>query len=83
MIGCVVLTQGRRPAELAAALASLQAQQGVETDVVVVGNGWEPSGLPEGVRRRGARPRTRASRAGATRACRPCRASCCCSSTTT
>jgi GT2 family glycosyltransferase len=50
VIGCVVLTQGRRPAELAAALASLAAQTGVETDVVVVGNGWEPSGLPEGVR---------------------------------
>src|SRR4051812_1655462 len=50
MIGCVVLTQGRRPAELAAALASLQAQRGVETDVLVVGNGWEPVGLPDGVR---------------------------------
>ncbi len=50
MIGCVVLTQGRRPAELAAALASLTAQTGVELDVVVVGNGWEPTGLPDGVR---------------------------------
>ena len=50
MIGVVVLTQGRRPAELAAALDSLAAQRGVETDVVVVGNGWQPSGLPEGVR---------------------------------
>jgi GT2 family glycosyltransferase len=50
MIGCVVLTQGRRPAELAAALASLREQRGVVTDVVVVGNGWEPAGLPEGVR---------------------------------
>jgi GT2 family glycosyltransferase len=50
VIGCVVLTQGRRPAELAAALASLADQQGVELDVVVVGNGWEPSGLPDGVR---------------------------------
>jgi GT2 family glycosyltransferase len=48
-IGAVVLTQGRRPAELAAALDSLAAQQGVETQVVVVGNGWKPSGLPEGV----------------------------------
>ena len=50
MIGCVVLTQGRRPAELAAALESLAMQTGVETDVVVVGNGWEPEGLPAGVR---------------------------------
>lgn len=46
MIGCVVLTQGRRPAELAAALESLRAQR----DVVVVGNGWTPTGLPDGVR---------------------------------
>ena len=50
MIGAVVLTQGRRPTELAAALDSLAAQRGVETDVVVVGNGCEPVGLPEGVR---------------------------------
>jgi GT2 family glycosyltransferase len=50
MIGCVVLTQGRRPAELRAALESLARQRGVELDVVVVGNGWEPVGLPEGVR---------------------------------
>ena len=49
MIGCVVLTQGRRPAELAAALESLRVQT-AETDVVVVGNGWRPEGLPEGVR---------------------------------
>ena len=50
MIGVVVLTQGRRPVELAAALESVAAQQRVATEVVVVGNGWEPSGLPEGVR---------------------------------
>jgi GT2 family glycosyltransferase len=48
--GCVVLTQGRRPAELRAAVDSLLGQEGVEVDVVVVGNGWEPSGLPSGVR---------------------------------
>jgi GT2 family glycosyltransferase len=48
--GCVVLTQGRRPAELRAALESLLVQEGVELEVVVVGNGWEPSGLPDGVR---------------------------------
>ena len=50
MIGAIVLTQGRRPAELAAALESLRAQRDVELDIVVVGNGWEPSGLPDGVR---------------------------------
>ena len=50
MIGAVVLTQGRRPAELAAALASLAAQRDVEIETVVVGNGWQPVGLPDGVR---------------------------------
>jgi GT2 family glycosyltransferase len=49
MIGVVVLTQGRRPAELAAALESIAVQRDVDREVVVVGNGWEPSGLPEGV----------------------------------
>lgn len=48
--GCVVLTTGRRPAELRRALESLLAQEGVELDVVVVGNGWDPVGLPAGVR---------------------------------
>lgn len=48
--GVVVLTQGKRPAELCAALDSLLAQQGVELDVVCVGNGWEPTGLPSGVK---------------------------------
>jgi GT2 family glycosyltransferase len=48
--GCVVLTRGLRPAELAAALASLLRQDGVRLDVVVVGNGWQPTGLPDGVR---------------------------------
>jgi GT2 family glycosyltransferase len=50
VIGAIVLTQCRRPAELAAALESLAAQRGVETDVVVVGNGWQPVALPDGVR---------------------------------
>ena len=66
MIGCIVLTQGRRPAELAAALDSLAAQRGVELDVVVVGNGWEPVGLPDGVRARRARRGPRDRRPGAT-----------------
>lgn len=49
-IGVVVLTQGTRPDDLAAGLAAILAQRDVTTDVVVVGNGWEPTGLPEGVR---------------------------------
>jgi GT2 family glycosyltransferase len=48
--GCVLLTMGRRPEDLRQALDSLLAQRGVETDIVVVGNEWEPTGLPEGVR---------------------------------
>jgi GT2 family glycosyltransferase len=49
-VGCVVLTMGNRPAELARAIGSIRSQQGVDVDVVVVGNGWAPTGLPEGVR---------------------------------
>lgn len=49
MVGVVVLTQGRRPAELDRAVRSVLSQRGVRTDVVVVGNGWEPTGLPDGV----------------------------------
>jgi GT2 family glycosyltransferase len=48
--GAVVLTQGRRPEALAAAVGSLLAQRDVDVDVVVVGNGWSPTGLPVGVR---------------------------------
>jgi GT2 family glycosyltransferase len=49
-IGVVVLTTGRRPHELELALDSVLAQRGVDVDAVVVGNGWEPDGLPAGVR---------------------------------
>jgi GT2 family glycosyltransferase len=45
-VACVVLTTGRRPDDLRLALESLLRQEGVETDIVVVGNGWEPVGLP-------------------------------------
>jgi GT2 family glycosyltransferase len=48
--GVVVLTQGRRPKDLTRALDSLLAQRNVITDIVVIGNGWEPTGLPEHVR---------------------------------
>jgi GT2 family glycosyltransferase len=50
MIGCVVLTTGKRPESLRAGVESLLRQQGVEVDVVVAGNGWEPTGLPAGAR---------------------------------
>ena len=49
-VGVVSLTQGTRPGDLAVGLASLAAQQGVQLDIVVVGNGWTPTGLPDGVR---------------------------------
>jgi GT2 family glycosyltransferase len=48
--GVVVLTMGQRPEDLDRGLASVLAQKGVTTDIVVVGNGWQPVGLPEGVR---------------------------------
>ncbi len=49
-VACVVLTRGDRPADLRLAVDSLLRQRGVVVDVVVVGNGWEPTGLPAGVR---------------------------------
>jgi GT2 family glycosyltransferase len=48
--GCVVLTQGTRPDELRRAVESVRSQKGVEVDLVVVGNGWVPRDLPEGVK---------------------------------
>ncbi|MDO9484575.1 MAG: glycosyltransferase [Actinomycetota bacterium] len=49
-IGVVLLTMGTRRVELARGLESLQSQLGVELDIVVVGNGWQPIDLPEGVK---------------------------------
>jgi GT2 family glycosyltransferase len=49
-VGCVVLSMGARPAELSRALDSLLRQRELELDIVVVGNGWSPVGLPDGVR---------------------------------
>ena len=51
--GVVVLTMGKRRADLQRGLESLLEQQDVELDIVVVGNGWQPTGLPEGVRAHG------------------------------
>jgi GT2 family glycosyltransferase len=49
--GCIVLTEGGRPEDLARALDSLVRQRGVDLDVVVVGNGSAPNGLPSSIRR--------------------------------
>ncbi|GAB3875498.1 glycosyltransferase family 2 protein [Terrabacter terrigena] len=49
-VAAVVLSMGNRPAELEKALDTLLAQEGVVLDVVLVGNGWRPEGVPEGVR---------------------------------
>ncbi|SDE34689.1 Glycosyltransferase, GT2 family [Auraticoccus monumenti] len=46
--GVVILTQGRRPEDLQRGIDSLLAQRDVVLDVVVVGNGWRPVGLPPG-----------------------------------
>ncbi|GAA4392034.1 glycosyltransferase family 2 protein [Brevibacterium pityocampae] len=48
--GVVILTQGKRRGELCRAVDSVLAQRGVELDVVCVGNGWKPTGLPDGVK---------------------------------
>lgn len=48
--GVVILTMGQRPQELRQAIDSVLQQRGVTCDVVVVGNGWNPVHLPEGVR---------------------------------
>jgi GT2 family glycosyltransferase len=48
--GVVILTMGQRPEDLKRAVASVLAQRDVEVEVVVVGNGWKPAGLPPQVR---------------------------------
>jgi len=48
--GVVVLTMGKRPEELHRAITSLLEQRDVELDVVVVGNSWQPTGLPQGIK---------------------------------
>ena len=49
-VGVVVLTQGTRPDDLARGIRSLLDQQDVHLDIVCVGNGWQPTGLPAGVK---------------------------------
>lgn len=48
--GVVILTMGKRPADLRRAIDSVLAQRDVNVDVVVVGNGWQPTGLPDTIR---------------------------------
>jgi len=48
--GVVILTMGARPVELRRGIESVLSQQGVQTDIVVVGNGWVPTDLPPGVK---------------------------------
>jgi GT2 family glycosyltransferase len=48
--GVVVLTMGTRPRELERGVESILAQRSVDVDIVVVGNGCEPTGVPAGVR---------------------------------
>ncbi|MFD7163597.1 glycosyltransferase family 2 protein [Streptomyces violascens] len=49
-VGAVILTMNDRPAEFPLAMASLLAQEGVDLDVVVVGNGCTPEQVPPDVR---------------------------------
>ena len=44
---------GNRPADLNRGLASVLRQRGVDLDVAVVGNGWQPVGLPDRVKAHG------------------------------
>lgn len=48
--GAVVLSMGTRPTEFPRAMESLLRQRDVDLDVVVVGNGWTPTGLAADVR---------------------------------
>jgi GT2 family glycosyltransferase len=48
-VGVVVLSQGTRMIELNRCLDSVRAQQGVDLEILVVGNGWEPRGIGSGV----------------------------------
>lgn len=49
-VGAVVLTMNDRPEEFARAMATLLAQEGIDLDVVVVGNGCVPERVPPEVR---------------------------------
>lgn len=48
--GVVILTMGKRMDDLRRGIDSLLAQEGVNLDIVCVGNGWDPVGLPEQIK---------------------------------
>lgn len=48
-VGVALLSMGNRPTELAAALESLGRQEGVDMNVTLVGNGWDPVDVPDWV----------------------------------
>ncbi|MEU8686261.1 glycosyltransferase [Streptomyces sp. NPDC048611] len=48
--GAILLTMNDRPEDFPRALDSLLAQQGIELEVVVVGNGVVPEQVPDGIR---------------------------------
>ena len=77
-----MLTMGNRPDDLDRGLRSLLAQRDVELDVVVVGNGWQPTGLPDGVKAHGL-PENVGIPAGRNAGVPWSAATCCSSSTTT
>ncbi|MGI5292786.1 glycosyltransferase family 2 protein [Nonomuraea polychroma] len=49
-VGAVVLTMNDRPDAFPVAMNSLLSQEGVDLDVIVVGNGCTPTQVPDGVR---------------------------------
>jgi GT2 family glycosyltransferase len=48
-VGCVVLSMGTRGQQLDAAVRSVLRQRDADVECMVVGNGWSPVGLPDGV----------------------------------
>lgn len=48
-VDVVVLNQGIRPEETSRCVASVRAQQGVETRLMIVGNGWRPEGFEDDI----------------------------------
>ena len=49
-VDVIVLTQGDRHDDTLTALETARAQEGVDVTLILVGNGWEPSGFPDDVR---------------------------------
>lgn len=45
-VGVVLMTMGNRPDDLERAISSLNQQRGVELDIVLLGNGWNPAENP-------------------------------------